>query len=95
MKISVNAQTFAVSWLDVLNKLPALVYISNNATKTICWCNAYMEEQTGFKLSEIKHIARQLNISFFTVEEHIKHIKTKLEVRKLSTLIALGKDMGL
>ncbi|QOR75443.1 MAG: hypothetical protein IMW88_08795 [Thermoflavifilum sp.] len=54
MKISVNAQTFAVSWLDVLNKLPALVYISNNATKTICWCNAYMEEQTGFKLSEIK-----------------------------------------
>jgi DNA-binding CsgD family transcriptional regulator len=217
MKISVNAQTFAVSWLDILNKLPALVYISNNATKTICWCNAYMEEQTGFKLSEIKvmgpdffkqimhpddfhlaivaqrhflhggnmftgccrvrfkkakrwkwfygiaypllleeqsnrhlliclfmeihhrmhtphqlrclfkdmfqyshrsllgrltdrerevlqllvqgaeikHIAGQLKISFFTVEEHIKHIKRKLGVGKLSALIALGKDMGL
>jgi len=45
--------------------------------------------------AEIKHIAHQLNISFFTVEEHIKHIKRKLGVGKLSALIALGKDMGL
>ncbi|SFV28093.1 PAS domain-containing protein [Thermoflavifilum thermophilum] len=53
MKPDTEISSSIHSWLQVLNRIPALVYISHNLLKTICWCNAFMERQTGYTLSEI------------------------------------------
>ncbi|TAN01574.1 MAG: hypothetical protein EPN39_01875 [Chitinophagaceae bacterium] len=52
---------FEIPPLAILNKMPAMVYISDNTTKTIRWCNLYMEKLTGYTLEEM----HQLGIEFF------------------------------
>jgi DNA-binding CsgD family transcriptional regulator len=47
--------------LAILDKMPAMVYISDNATKTIRWCNPYMEKLTGYTIEEMHN----LGIEFF------------------------------
>ncbi|ASZ10666.1 LuxR C-terminal-related transcriptional regulator [Chitinophaga pendula] len=38
---------------DILHHVPAMLYTSDNAQKTVNWCNQGMEEATGFSLEEM------------------------------------------
>lgn len=45
----------------LFDQIPGIVYISDNATKTIRWCNKYLEEEAGYTLAEMQ----QMGIEFF------------------------------
>lgn len=64
--------------LSVLHKIPAMVYISDNTTKTIRWCNRYMEETTGYDLKEM----RQMGIEFFRTVMHPDGFPKAMEARE-------------
>lgn len=63
--------------LAILDKLPALVYLSDNVTKTILWCNPYMEEVTGYTLDEI----RNMGIEFFHTVMHPQSFPKAIEAQ--------------
>lgn len=57
---------------------PALIYLSDNQTKTIRWCNRYMEEITGYSLKEMQ----QMGIEFFRTIMHPEGFPKALEARE-------------
>ena len=38
---------------SLLNNVPAMLYTHQNSTKTINWCNRYMEDVTGYTMAEM------------------------------------------
>lgn len=46
--------------------LPGIVYVSDNATKTIQWCNSYFEKESGYSLAEMK----AMGMEFFRAVMH-------------------------
>lgn len=67
-----------LSLLDILNKMPAMVYISDNATKTIRWCNPYTEKITGYTLDEMQ----AMGIEFFQTIMHPDGFPKAMEARE-------------
>lgn len=51
---------------EILDDVPAFIYISDNASKTIQWCNKYMTDTTGYTLQEI----HQMGVDFFKTIMH-------------------------
>jgi len=45
----------------LFDQVPGIIYVSDNATKTIQWCNKYFESEAGYTLSEMK----AMGIEFF------------------------------
>jgi RNA polymerase sigma factor (sigma-70 family) len=46
---------------SLLNHVPAMLYTHQNNTKTINWCNRYMEDVTGYTIAEMN----SLGLDFF------------------------------
>lgn len=38
---------------SLLNNVPAMLYTHQNSTKTVNWCNRYMEDVTGYTMAEM------------------------------------------
>lgn len=45
----------------LLNNVPAMLYTHQNSTKTINWCNRYMEDVTGYTMAEMN----SMGLDFF------------------------------
>lgn len=41
---------------SLLNNVPAMLYTHQNSSKTINWCNRYMEDVTGYTLAEMSNM---------------------------------------
>lgn len=41
---------------SLLNNVPAMLYTHQNSTKTINWCNRYMEDVTGYTMAEMNNM---------------------------------------
>lgn len=52
--------------LKILDSIPAIIYISDNAGKTIQWCNKYMTDESGYTFQEI----HRMGIDFFKAVMH-------------------------
>lgn len=61
----------------ILNNTPGIIYISDNANKTVQWCNQHFEEETGYTLTEMK----DLGIEFFRKIMHPDDFPRALEAR--------------
>src|SRR5689334_10717221 len=46
---------------SLLNNVPAMLYTHQNATKTVNWCNRYMEDVTGYTMAEMN----SMGLDFF------------------------------
>lgn len=46
--------------------LPGIIYVSDNATKTIQWCNKYFEQEAGYSLAEMN----AMGMEFFRTIMH-------------------------
>jgi len=46
---------------SLLNNVPAMLYTHQNSTKTINWCNRYMEDVTGYTIAEMN----SMGLDFF------------------------------
>lgn len=51
---------------SLLNHVPAMLYTHQNSTKTINWCNRYMEDVTGYTMAEMNG----LGLDFFKKVMH-------------------------
>lgn len=51
---------------NLLDHFPAMLYTHQNNTKTINWCNRYMEDVTGYTLAEMNG----MGLNFF---QHVMH----------------------
>ncbi|MCF6402207.1 LuxR C-terminal-related transcriptional regulator [Chitinophaga filiformis] len=40
----------------ILNNVPAMLYTHQNSTKTVNWCNRYMEDVTGYTMAEMNNM---------------------------------------
>ncbi|SHN44822.1 LuxR C-terminal-related transcriptional regulator [Chitinophaga sp. CF418] len=45
----------------LLNNVPAMLYTHQNSTKTVNWCNRYMEDVTGYTMAEMN----SMGLDFF------------------------------
>lgn len=56
-----------IEWMEnILNHVPAMLYKHENSTKTVNWCNRYMEDATGYTLPEMN----MLGLEFFRQVMH-------------------------
>jgi PAS domain S-box-containing protein len=46
---------------SLLNNVPAMLYTHQNSTKTVNWCNRYMEDVTGYTMAEMN----SMGLDFF------------------------------
>jgi RNA polymerase sigma factor (sigma-70 family) len=46
---------------SLLNNVPAMLYTHRNSTKTVNWCNRYMEDVTGYTMAEMN----SMGLDFF------------------------------
>ncbi len=46
---------------SLLNNVPAMLYTHQNSTKTVNWCNRYMEDVTGYTMAEMN----SMGLNFF------------------------------
>jgi RNA polymerase sigma factor (sigma-70 family) len=44
---------------SLLNHVPAMLYTHQNSTKTINWCNRYMEDVTGYTMAEMNSMGSE------------------------------------
>lgn len=63
---------------SVFDTVPAIIYISDNSTKTICWCNKRLEEESGYTLGEIK----EMGIGFFRSVMHPDDFPKAVDAQK-------------
>lgn len=50
----------------LLDHLPGIIYVSDNASKTIQWCNKYFEQEAGYSLAEMN----AMGMDFFRTIMH-------------------------
>lgn len=62
----------------IFDCLPGIVYISDNTTKTIMWCNKCFEKETGYTLAEI----HTMGMNFFRTVMHPDDFPQALRAQK-------------
>lgn len=74
----------------IIDTFPAIFYISDNATKTIRWCNQRLEQESGYTLDEIS----AMGVDFFRTVMHPADFHKAVDAQKKFKSAQAGRFFG-